>query len=116
MCIYNSRPILYRFLIEDLHNIFYKKVISYLRLKTLKLISSDISVFYHNKYKLNDEDKINSTKIFLKKFKADNDLSYIVSEAWIGIRDIFYNEMKKILEDYEQKVYENRFIVDDITG
>ena len=116
MCIYNSRPILSRFLIEPLHNIFYKKVISYLRLNTLKSISSDISVFYHNKYKLTDEDKIDSTKMFLKKFKTDNDLSYIVSEAWIPIRDIFYDNMKKILEDYEQKIYDNRFMVEDIIG
>lgn len=116
MCIYNSRPILSRFLIEPLHNIFYKKVISYLRLKTLKSISSGISVFYHNKYKLNDEDKIKSTKMFLKKFKTDNDLSYIVPSVWVPIRDEFYKMMVKILEDYEQKVYDNMFIVDDITG
>lgn len=115
MCIYNSRPILSRFLIEDLHNIFYKKVISYLRLNTLKSISSGISVFYHNKYKLNDEDKIKSTKMFLKKFKTNNDLSYIVSEAWIPIRDQFHKTMVKILEDYENLTYENRFIVTDDT-
>ena len=116
MCIYNSRPILYRFLIEDLYDIFYKKVISYLRLKTLKSISSCISVFYHNKYKLTDEDKIDSTKMFLKSFKENDDLSYVVNEAWIPIRDQFYDDMQKILKDYEQKVYDNMFIVDDITG
>ena len=115
MCIYNSRPILYRFLIEDLYDIFYKKVISYLRLNTLKLISSDISVFYHNKYKLTPEDKINSTKMFLKSFKENDDLSYVVNEAWIPIRDIFYNDMVKILEKYENLTYENRFIVTDDT-
>jgi hypothetical protein len=53
--------------------------------------------------------------MFLKSFKENDDLSYVVNEAWIPIRDQFYKTMVKILEDYELKLYDNRFMVEDIT-
>jgi len=116
MGIYNNSQLLYRYLIEPVREFFYTKLIFYLQRNGLKLISADICISYHNKYVLSDDDRIITTKMFLKSFKVNDDLSYIIPEAWIPIRDDFYDKMQIILEDYENLTYDNRFTVDDITG
>lgn len=115
MGIYNNSQLLYRYLIEPVREFFYTKLIFYLQRNGLKLISADICISYHNKYVLSDDDRIITTKMFLKSFKENDDLSYIVPEAWIPIRDDFYKTMIQILEEYELNLYNDMFIVDDIT-
>jgi len=96
--------ILNRYLIDELREHFYTIVRPYLRSQNLKEISKVICLKYHNKHTLNEYDRLQTTKMFLEIFKEDKDISYIVSDVYIPIRDKLYTDMKVIVDKYETEL------------
>ena len=101
---FDYNRILNRYLIDELKDHFYTVVRPYLRSQNLREISKVICLKYHNKHTLDEYDRLQTTKMFLKIFKKDEDMSYIVSEVYIPIRDKLYIDMKLIIDKYEAEL------------
>jgi hypothetical protein len=101
---FDYNRILNRYLIDEIKDHFYTVVRPYLRSQNLREISKIICLKYHNKCVLDNHDRLQTTKMFLKIFKKDKDISYIVSDVYIPIRDKLYINMKIIVDKYEAEL------------
>ena len=111
MCLYSTSQPLYRFFIPDFENYIAKNVRSFMRLCCMKEICKILNRHFKNKTKLNLDERLIATKMFLDIFNGEkylDDMTYLYGEAWRPYRNRFSIDLQHIVDDFE---YDNRFVV-----